>query len=93
MSMAWEITSEDIKQVLEAHEVEFTDLISDMVSDSEVEDEVLFYCNFDNQVAASLSNIEDQLIEAGVIKLPKMFLPPSEDDSDDWEDDDDFEET
>lgn len=86
MSMAWEITSDDIKQVLEPHGVEFTYLISDMVDDTEVEEAVLNYCNFDNQVAASLCNIEDQLIEAGVITGSKMFNGPSEDDADDFED-------
>jgi hypothetical protein len=93
MSNAWEITSDDIKQVLEPQGVKFTDLISDMVDDAEVEEAVLSYCNFDNQVDASLCNIEDQLIEAGVITGPKMFDGPSDDDTDDWEDDDDFEET
>lgn len=82
---AWEITSEDIKQVLEPHGVKFTDLISDMVDDSEVENAVLFYCNFDNQVNAALCNIEDQLIEAGVITGSKLFNGPSEDDTDEWE--------
>jgi hypothetical protein len=85
MSMAWEISSDDIKQVLEAHGVKFNDQISDMIDDAEVEDAVLFYCNFDNQVAASLCNIEDQLIEAGVITGSKLFDGPSEDDADEWE--------
>lgn len=93
MSTAWEITSDDIKQVLEPHGIEYTYIISDMVDDGEVEDAVLHYCNFDNQVNASLCNIEDQLIAAGVITGPKLFYGPSEDDADEWEDDEDFEET
>jgi len=84
MSMAWEITSDDIKQVLEEHGVTFFDHIANMIDGAEVEATVLDYCNFDNQVDASMCNIEDQLIEAGVINGPKKFLEP--DDSDDWED-------
>ena len=82
MSMAWEITPEDIKQVLEPHGVKFTSLISDMVDDTEVEEAVLNWCNFNNQVDASLCNIEDQLIDAGVITGEKQFESPSEDDDD-----------
>lgn len=96
MSMAWEISSEDITEVLEAHDLKFSLEISDLVDDGEVEDAVLDYLDFDNQVIASYCNIEDQLIAMDVITGPKKFpLDIDEDAEDDavterfGEDDDD----
>ncbi len=91
MSMAWEVTSDDIEQVLDAHGVKFTEEISDLVDGDEVEDAILHYCNFENQCDVAISVIEDQLIEAGVISAPKKF--PMPDDDPDFSDDcEEFEE-
>jgi hypothetical protein len=87
MSMAWEVTEEDITQVLVAHNVTFTDEVSEQVCEDDVEAAVLSYVDFDNQVTAALCEIEDQLIAAGVIKGEKKFNPPEGDDE--WEDEDD----
>lgn len=89
MSMAWEVTTEDITQVLEAHKLALTDEISEQVSEDDVEAAVLSYVDFDNQVTAALCEIEDQLITAGVIKGEKKFNPPEGDDE--WTEDEDDE--
>lgn len=78
MSMAWEVTPDDVKQVLDAHGVKFTDEIYDLVYADEVEDTLLNYTDFDNQVAVALSVIEDQLIKAEVISEVKKFPLPED---------------
>lgn len=83
MSVAWEVTAEDVTQVLEAHGVKFTDEIFELVCEDDVEAAVLSYVNFDNQVTAALCEIEDQLIAAEVISEPKKFNAPEDDDE--WE--------
>lgn len=73
MSMAWEVTADDVELVLEAHNVKFTDDIFELVDDYEVENVVLEYTDFDDQVSAALCEIEDQLITAKIITAPKEF--------------------
>lgn len=90
MSMAWEVTNDDIEQVLDKHGVPFTEEIADLVDADEVENAVLSYVNFDNQVQAALCEIEDQLLKQEVIKGEKKFDPPN--DPDEWDNEDEFEE-
>lgn len=73
MSMAWEVTDDDITQVLEAHGLTLTEEIWEEVSGDKVEAAVLSYTDFDEQVNAAFCEIEDQLIEAGFIKNEKKF--------------------
>lgn len=82
MSLAWEVTQEDIETVLQEHGVAFTEEISEMVDDDEVEDSILHYVSFNAQCDVALSVIEDQLIEAKVISGPKKFLMPEDVDPD-----------
>lgn len=78
MSLAWEVTQEDIENVLRAHGVQYTDEIGDIVDGDEVEDSILHYVSFNAQCDVALSVIEDQLIEAEVISGPKRFLMPED---------------
>ncbi len=84
---AWEVTEEDVKQVLDAHGVAFSGDIYDIIDADDVEERVLSYVDFDNQVAGALSEIEDQLIKAEVVSEVKKFNLPDfdEDFKDEWE--------
>ncbi len=78
MSMAWEVTVEDIGQVLEAHgsERDPDEVLEAFSEGDRVERAVLRYTKFDDQVASALDEIEDILIEDGVISGGKVFSPP-----------------
>jgi hypothetical protein len=88
MSLAWEVTTEDVYQVLRAHEIHEPDgsplnpdgllLRNAMgrVRAADVEEAILRYTDFDDQVSAALDEIEDHLIEAGVIPAAKAFRAP-----------------
>lgn len=85
MSTAWEVTAEDIATVLKCHGLpsdaaRADELLSEcFVNDDRVVEAVLYYCDFDQQVVAALSEIEDVLTEAG--HLPggvKLFPSPEE---------------
>jgi hypothetical protein len=81
---AWETTNEDVGTVLDAHDVYKTYgdietmLDADCIIDHDViEKGVLHYADMDDQTASMLSDIEDQLMEAGVIpKGEKKFNNP-----------------
>ena len=78
MSMAWEVTVEDIERVLEAHnsEKDADDVYDTFTQNLRVEKAVLWYQKFDDQMDASLDEIEDILIEEKVIEGPKFFRAP-----------------
>ena len=74
---AWEVTPEDVSTVLAEHD---SDLSSEMVFDEHIlcehdriETAVLEYTDFYDQTDASLSEIEDILIEEGVLSDSKKF--------------------
>lgn len=71
MSMAWEVTVDDVETVLKRNgivktEEEISD-IHDGLDCDEVEEVVLSYTDFDDQVDAALDEIERQLKADGVI--------------------------
>ena len=78
MSMAWEVTVEDIEKVLESHnsDKDADDVFDSFTQHLRVEKAVLWYQNFDDQMEASLDEIEDILIEEKVIDGPKFFSAP-----------------
>lgn len=78
MSIAWEVTVEDIEKVLDAHnsEKDADDVYDTFTQNLRVEKAVLWYQNFDDQMEASLDEIEDILIEEKVIEGPKFFRAP-----------------
>lgn len=71
MSMAWEVTVDDVEIVLERHGIKKTEEeisdIHDGLDCDEVEEVVLSYTDFDDQVDAALDEIERQLKADGVI--------------------------
>lgn len=71
MSMAWEVTVDDVETVLERNGIKKTEQeiseIHDGLDCDEVEEVVLSYTDFDDQVDAALDEIERQLKADGVI--------------------------
>ena len=72
MSNAWEVTTDDIEQVLDAHGIKdcsIDEIFEEMVGSDfdRVEKAVLYYTDFDDQVNSALDEIEDILIENGRI--------------------------
>ena len=71
MSMAWEVTVDDVETVLERNGIKKTEqeisVIHDGLDCDEVEEVVLSYTDFDDQVDAALDEIERQLKADGVI--------------------------
>lgn len=73
MSMAWEVTVEDVSTVLERHGIKKTkdeiDEIHDGLDFDEIEDVVvLSYIMNDSQCSAIFDEIENQLMEDGIIE-------------------------
>ena len=72
MSMAWEVTVDDVSTVLERHGIKKTrdeiDGIHDGLDFDEIEDAVLRYTMNDSQCRAMFDEIENQLMEDGVIE-------------------------
>lgn len=77
MSDAWEVTEEDVENVLASHELKVSakKIFDEIVSDEadRIEDAVLYYDGFEDQVNASYSEIEDILIENKIIKGKKKY--------------------
>lgn len=78
MSSAWEVTTDDLLIVLDRHgvkktEAELEQLLDDVIDADAIEDGVLYYTDMDDQVQSALSDIEDQLMEAGVIPRGDKF--------------------
>jgi hypothetical protein len=83
MSLAWEVTNEDVGNVLDSHGVEFKtygeieELLDDTIDTDAIEKGVLTYTDMDDQTASMLSDIEDHLMKADVIpKGEKKFSNP-----------------
>ncbi len=71
MSQAWETTEDDVAQVLTAHGIrktpeELSEIHGNLDHD-QIESIVLTACNMDDQVQLMLNDIEEQLMEDGVI--------------------------
>lgn len=81
MSAAWEVTVDDVADVLRQHGV--SEMEAERIHGAydwyEVEDAVLSYTDMDEQVEVALSVIEDVLISAGVLKPPKRYVASSSD--------------
>ena len=79
MSLAWETTTEDLKTVLDAHgvsnsETELEDWLDEHIDTDLIEENLLYYTDMEIQTDSMLSDIEDQLMETGVIpKNDKKF--------------------
>jgi hypothetical protein len=88
MSLAWEITEDDVKVVLGLHfdrwplpcvqidaKAVFQQHFDDAACDR-VEKAVLCYTDFDDQSDAAMNEIEDILIEARIITEEKLYKSP-----------------
>lgn len=83
MSMAWEVTPDDVGTVLAAHGLDVDeDTIHDQYFDDDaqyrVEDAILYHCNMEDQIVEAMAEIEDILIEAEVIQGEKKFESPDD---------------
>lgn len=81
MSMGWETTTDDVRNVLAAHGVtvddDRLDEIHDGLDHDDIEDGVMHYADMDDQTNSMLDSIEDALMEDGVIpKGEKKFHSP-----------------
>ncbi len=101
---AWEITEEDVRNVLDAHNIEYTtERILDYLDELDVDEIVenlMSFSNFDTQVDSMMYDIENFLITKGIVKEEdRTFQEPEENDEDyfddeddeDWDEDDDGE--
>ncbi len=81
-SNAWEVTLEDLENILKKHGIVDDKVIEaayDMIDGEGVEDAVLHYVSFHDQVAVAQSEIEDQLMKLGfILHWSKKFYPPQE---------------
>jgi len=80
MSMGWEVTTEDVRLVLDAHNVKVDDArleeIHESLDHDAIEDGVMYYTDMDDQTMSMLDDIENQLIEEGVVTGEKSFFSP-----------------
>ena len=75
MSLAWAVTPDDVATVAEAHNLnpkhfDADEFFGEFVCGcaDHIEGVVLQYTDFDDQVEASLSEIEDMMIEEGRVR-------------------------
>ena len=77
---AWEVTVVDINLVLAFHGVSMPEnqvyeLLGELDTDAII-DGLLYYDDFGDQAMSALNDIEDQLIDLGVIDSDKWFANP-----------------
>lgn len=74
--MAWEITEDDIQAILDKHGVnaDTNEILVNLIDGDQVMFAALAYCEFDDQVNAARSEIEDQLIKEGIVVGEKKFF-------------------
>ena len=94
MSTAWETTTDDVNTVLTAHGIKVSESrleeLHGELDHNDIEVGVLYFCSMNAQTNSMLSDIEDQLMRAGVIpKAEKKFVVDELDDTDDNDDTDD----
>jgi hypothetical protein len=77
---AFEITSEDVQTVATQHGVELTDEQAEGILDQLDLDAIvkglLHYCDMDEQTTSAYDDIEDHLLQQGVISGDKVFCSP-----------------
>lgn len=80
MSLAWEITEDDVANVLDAHGVDYDEdtleTVLDELDHDAIEKGLLCYTDMDDQTASVLDDIENHLIEKNLISGEKQFNPP-----------------
>lgn len=81
MSTAWEVTTDDVANVLRAHGAAVSDgrleQIVDELDHDEIGKGVLYYTDMDEQTQSAYSDIEDHLMRTGAIPQgSKQFVAP-----------------
>ena len=82
MNTAFEITPDDVATVLRRHRMvnshddPLVDEVFDGLDVDRVERAALWYADLDDQTASALDEIENVLIEEGMISPPKHFFAP-----------------
>lgn len=82
MTTAWEVTQDDVAIVLVAHGLTADQTILDRCEElmmehaDRIEKAALHYNDMDDQTTSALDEIENVLIEEGVITVPKRFAAP-----------------
>jgi hypothetical protein len=94
MTTAWEIRTDDVATVLNAHGIKHTEasleqILDDLDHDAII-DGVLYYVSMEAQTDSMLHDIEHHLIGNGTISGEAQFHDPDTDECEDFEDDDDF---
>jgi len=92
MTDAWETTTDDVLTVLNGHGIKVSaerleEIHGDLDHDA-IEEGVLYYCSMDAQTNSMLDDIENQLMESGVIPKGDKKFVMTEEDEDDFESDD-----
>lgn len=74
---AWEITLEDVQNVLRSHGVELPNKrieeIHEELNHEEIIDALLHYDDLEQQTQSMLDDIENYLFEAGIVTGEKQF--------------------
>ena len=78
MSRAWEVRLDDIEEILEAHgsDADAGEVFDNFTEDLRVEKAVCWYTDRVSQEAAAKDELEDILIEKGILQKPKLFSAP-----------------
>jgi len=87
MSNAWETTPDDVRIVLQRHNLvgltdDFVQWCHDGLDHISIFDGVLRYTTMANQTKSMLADIECQLINDNIISGPRLFLLTDMDDED-----------
>lgn len=94
MSMAWELTEDDVELVLNRHglgdDPEMLEKAQEALEgeDGRIEGAALAYTDFDDQTTSALDEIENILFENDVLTGDKKFSAPDASDDEDEEDED-----
>lgn len=78
MKKAWEVRIEDIEKILNTHnsDADPQEVFNDFDQELRVEKAILWYQDPDSQEAAADDELEDILLEKGIISGRKLFRMP-----------------
>ena len=78
MRKAWEVRIEDIEKILNAHnsDADPQEVFENFDQDLRVEKAILWYQDIESQEAAADDELEDILMEKGIISGGKLFETP-----------------
>ncbi len=81
MSLGWEVTTDDVATVFNAHGIPYKESglenILDGLDVDAIEKGVYYYTSIEDQIESALCDIEDQLIDLGIVTGDKKFENPT----------------